>query len=345
MKRQGRVQDLAQALVSELVEAGTRATMCANACRRTLPLAENLRRDRIHTFDYMSHRARARADADTNVADGALALASSLDEVRDKEHARNLVGALASAQGRARELSKELVRVTNLTMNLSRMLALGLASCSDYALANIRALASNHTLARFSEVPADDYARARSLTNGELDLIRVLDQILRYHLTLIISTGTAGGSRADIALAVHRAADLDVYLDRALGAFTGVNRVLARANDLQCALEADRVASLAANPVYSVRSAEYGLETAEASGGGGSMPGPVSRGLVSLAIQMLPSSQRPRYRVEFHAELVELSSRERLGYARRVLTGGWELRRALIEAIRNAEVATRRAEQ
>jgi hypothetical protein len=68
----------------------------------------------------------------------------------------------------------------------------------------------------------------------------------------------------------------------------------------------------------------------------------VSWRLVALAVWLLPVSQRHRYRAEFGVELVELPCRERLGYARRVLAGAWELRRALVEAARSADGAVAR---
>jgi hypothetical protein len=78
---------------------------------------------------------------------------------------------------------------------------------------------------------------------------------------------------------------------------------------------------------------------AVAAGSCWSTPGRVSRGLVALAVRLLPVSQRQRYRAEFGTELVELPCRERLGYALRVLAGAWELRRALVEAVRSPDGA------
>jgi hypothetical protein len=67
------------------------------------------------------------------------------------------------------------------------------------------------------------------------------------------------------------------------------------------------------------------------------MPGRVSRGLVVLAVRLLPVAQRRRYRAEFGVELVELPRRARWGYALRVLVSAWELRASLIEAVRTAD--------
>ncbi|MGH4014124.1 MAG: hypothetical protein ACRDSL_09395 [Pseudonocardiaceae bacterium] len=71
----------------------------------------------------------------------------------------------------------------------------------------------------------------------------------------------------------------------------------------------------------------------------GSAPGRVSRGLVALAVRVLPARDQPRYREEFHTELVELRRRYRLGHALRVLSRTWELRRALTETVRTPDGA------
>lgn len=68
------------------------------------------------------------------------------------------------------------------------------------------------------------------------------------------------------------------------------------------------------------------------AGSGWSTPGWLSWQLVALAVRLLPVPQQRRYRAEFGVELAELSCRERLWYALRVLAGAWELRRALVEA-------------
>jgi hypothetical protein len=59
--------------------------------------------------------------------------------------------------------------------------------------------------------------------------------------------------------------------------------------------------------------------------------------LIALAVRLLPVVQRARYREEFGVELVELPRRQRWGYALRVLAGAWELRKALIEAVRTSD--------
>jgi hypothetical protein len=56
------------------------------------------------------------------------------------------------------------------------------------------------------------------------------------------------------------------------------------------------------------------------------------RTLVILTVQLLPAAQRSRYREEFLVEMFDLSKLERWGYALRVLTNSWQLRRALVRA-------------
>jgi hypothetical protein len=67
------------------------------------------------------------------------------------------------------------------------------------------------------------------------------------------------------------------------------------------------------------------------------MPGRVIRGVVGLALRLLPVAQRPRYREEFGDELAELPRSQRCGYALRVLARAWQLRRALVETVRASD--------
>jgi hypothetical protein len=62
-------------------------------------------------------------------------------------------------------------------------------------------------------------------------------------------------------------------------------------------------------------------------------PGRITRGLIALAVRLLPIAQRPRYGEEFGVEFSELPRRQRGGYALRVLANAWELRRALVETV------------
>ena len=76
------------------------------------------------------------------------------------------------------------------------------------------------------------------------------------------------------------------------------------------------------------------------------MPGRAIRGMVGLTVRLLPVGQRPRYREEFGDELAELSCRQRCGYALRVLARVWQLRRALVKAVRTSDgEPVRRAER
>ncbi|HET9255311.1 MAG TPA: hypothetical protein VFO16_08935 [Pseudonocardiaceae bacterium] len=77
--------------------------------------------------------------------------------------------------------------------------------------------------------------------------------------------------------------------------------------------------------------------------GAWSMPGQTSRGLVALAVWLLPAAQRSRYRAEFGADLVELPCQERLRYSVRVLLGTWEMRWVLGAVRTRDSVAARRA--
>ncbi|MGH3973439.1 MAG: hypothetical protein ACRDS9_08935, partial [Pseudonocardiaceae bacterium] len=59
-----------------------------------------------------------------------------------------------------------------------------------------------------------------------------------------------------------------------------------------------------------------------------------------------PAAHQRRYHDEFCGELVELRSRERWGYALRVLAGAWELRRALAKTVCTPDgAAPRRAKR
>jgi hypothetical protein len=75
-------------------------------------------------------------------------------------------------------------------------------------------------------------------------------------------------------------------------------------------------------------------------------PGRALRGVVGLAVRLLPVAQRSRYREEFGVELAELPRRQRCGYALRVLARAWELRSGLVEAARMPDgEPARRAER
>jgi hypothetical protein len=105
------------------------------------------------------------------------------------------------------------------------------------------------------------------------------------------------------------------FSDPALARGLALARVLAR--DLVSALDRAR------------RCAAFGASAVVA----GATPGRAARGLVVLAVRLLPVAQRPRYREEFGVELVELPRWSRWGYALRVVASAWELRRASVEGI------------
>lgn len=159
----------------------------------------------------------------------------------------------------------------------------------------------------------------------------------------------AGANELDraLTLALDRALALD--LDRISARDLALARTLAR--DLACTLDLDRVRALdrARALVSALDSAQQCAPSrvdAVVARGAGSTPGWVSWRLIALAVRLLPVAQRPRYRGEFGVELVELPRQKRWGYALRVLASAWELRKALIEAVRtsNGEPA-RRAER
>jgi hypothetical protein len=86
--------------------------------------------------------------------------------------------------------------------------------------------------------------------------------------------------------------------------------------------------------------------SAVAADGARPMPSRATRGLVALAVWLLPVAQRLRYREEFGVELGELPRWARWRYALRVLVSAWELREALVEAVRTSDgESARRAER
>ncbi|MGH3804261.1 MAG: hypothetical protein ACRDTD_29825, partial [Pseudonocardiaceae bacterium] len=150
-------------------------------------------------------------------------------------------------------------------------------------------------------------------------------------------------------LALNLARDLDRARDLACDLARDLARDLAHARDHNhdLASDLDRAHALASALAGSIVDLDHGAPRARAVVAcARSMPGQVSRGLVALAVLMLPVAQRSRYRAEFHVELVDLPRRERWGYALRVLASSWELRLALIEAVCSPDGATaRRAER
>jgi hypothetical protein len=76
---------------------------------------------------------------------------------------------------------------------------------------------------------------------------------------------------------------------------------------------------------------------AGAAGGIRSTPGRSTRRLVALAVRLLPIVDRTRYREEFGVELVDLPRKQQWGYALQALARAWELRKALVEAVRTSD--------
>lgn len=196
-----------------------------------------------------------------------------------------------------------------------------LAGC---ACANANALARANAL-------ANALALARDLAS-DLDNAEVLVGTLARTNALARALTDAG------ALDLDRASDLD----RAFHHTHALARALARgtARDLAC----DRAHDLARDLAELDPTAHW--TRAVVAGGAGSTPGRMSRGLVVLAVRLLPIAARLRYRDELCGELIELPCRARWGHALRVLACGWQLRRAVVEAICTPDgAASRRAKR
>lgn len=359
MKRPAGARDVACALPNELFRASRLAGEFARACDRALgrvgdqtftvardrALANaharavdllpcfDRNRDRILIitgvnyldWDLDSERERARARAVTFISD--------LASARDRERVRDLASALVSARDRARGLASDLLRRAALARDLADMFDCDVASVGDYAA----------TSARVRDLICDpDRDHARRELHRTLYPYEQLDAAL--HLTRALELDFPLNLGVDLALnrAVHLdqdptaparilnvALDLDFALDRALENAAGLHLIRNRARELESALDVDRATDLA----HSIRSA---AQAETVTDGVYLKSGRVSRGLVALAVQMLPAPQRPRYRAEFRADLVELPRWEALKYAYQVLVTVWKLRQALVESMRTA---------
>ncbi|MGH3780815.1 MAG: hypothetical protein ACRDRO_09370 [Pseudonocardiaceae bacterium] len=369
MRRPAGARDLASALHDDLFRASRLADEFARACDRTLTcigdqavavardralanaharavsLLKHFERNRdrlliitgvrYRYWDLDSERERARARAVTFISD--------LASARDRERVRDLASDLAGARDRARGLASDLRRSTALARDLADVFDCGLIDASDYAVtsARVRALTNDpdrdplrHELHR-TLYPYEQLDAAVHVTRAlELDFPLNLGVDLALNRAVYLELDPTAPARI-----LNVALDLNFALDRAAENAAGLHRIRNRARKLESALDFDRATDLAHN----IRSAAQ--EVAAVTDGVDLKPGRVSGGLIALAVQMLPASQRPRYRAEFRADLVELSHWEALKYAHGVLASVWELRRALVESMRTAaDAAAQRVE-
>lgn len=154
---------------------------------------------------------------------------------------------------------------------------------------------------------------------GEDSLARLDDVVL------------ALGRARSLASSRPRARNLIPILDRARSQARGLRRVFERE------LTRDRVPP-------QVRSSVRRLEPAAPVRGTTLAPSTMSRGLVALAVLLLPARDQARYREEFHAELVEQPRREQLWHACGLLLTALALRAALIDGVRSPDEPPRRVQ-
>ena len=182
-----------------------------------------------------------------------------------------------------------------------------------------------------------ELAQARAPDLGwelERDLSLVLDHAYALARALEQEGGADCPARAEeLVRALARARNLACSRPRARNLVHTLDRYGSRARTLKRDLGGGRVPARARHLGRSAGSVARGRDPAAAHTRGTSPAvGRVPRGLVALAVRVLPAPDRDRYRAEFCAELHEQGSRWRqLGYAWRVLSRAGELRRALIE--------------
>lgn len=194
---------------------------------------------------------------------------------------------------------------------------------------------------RRTDAGALSLARDRTFAN---DLARIRDRALAGadDRTLADDLAVIGTDVLAVAeaLAHDRVATTDYALVRDLRRTQNISRAFTRVRPGELALCHDLIRELARALTLALtragaldRDQTTSGARKETAGSARSMPGRVPLGLLTLAVQLLPRSQRPRYRQEFRVELVDLPRRERWRYALRVLIRAWELRRVLAGAI------------
>ncbi|MBV9143066.1 MAG: hypothetical protein JO115_19495 [Pseudonocardiales bacterium] len=241
--------------------------------------------------------ARIRILASALDRDGAIAravvLASDRDLNLDLTSAVQVAGTLASA------LDLDRAHVLDQARALAGDLVRDLTSALDSDHHRHRDRAVNR-----AAVTARDLARALDLAlGGVLDRHDVPDRAAGGDLDLTRDLASALASYHALLCALANYPTLD--RDRNLAAdFTQYRNL---AHGLACCLDRHSAGSV----------------TADAKGGR-SMPR-----MVRVAVRLLPRSWQTRYREEYRAELAQLCPSERYEYARRVLAGAWQLRRAL----------------
>ncbi|MGH3934998.1 MAG: hypothetical protein ACRDS1_08490 [Pseudonocardiaceae bacterium] len=184
-----------------------------------------------------------------------------------------------------------------------------------YARELAHALARDLGLALARDPTFDrDLTHARTLThalNEALELNRTLD---RSHALDLVHTLARVRARGAYAFDLTHDSTRARAIDRAHNCAIELIRTLDRARDVHVPARHKAVPDA-----------------------GNSLPGRVPRGVVALATRVLPAWERPRYREEFRAEMVELPRQERLEYALRVLARAWVLRRVLTGVVRNPD--------
>ncbi|MDQ2884372.1 MAG: hypothetical protein M3Y48_25370 [Actinomycetota bacterium] len=307
MKRPAGARDLASALHDDLFRASRLADEFARACDRTLAcigdqaLAVARARaranaharavDLLKTFERNRDRViiitgvRYRNWDLASARDRAVTFISDLASVRDRERVRDLASDLASARDRARGLASDLRGSTALARDLADMFDRGLTDASDYAVTSIRALTSDPDRDPLRQelhralYPYEQLGAALHVTRAlDLDFPLNLGVDLALNRPVYVELDPMTPARI-----LNAALDLNFALDRAAENAAGLHRIRNRAWELESALDFDLA--------HSIRSAAQEVEAV--TDGVDLKLGRVSGGLIALAVQMLPASQRP----------------------------------------------------